>query len=298
VIVLREPECVVDGLTLPECPRWHDGVLYFSDVRAGRILRMGEGGVVQEIYASPDDFVSGLGFLSDGSLICVSQKRRQLLRIVGGRVIVYADLSGFCRFVLNDLAVTGDHAYVSQPGYDVWEGLPEGLPPATELIVVSPQGRARIAARGLKFPNGIAGSSDGRTLHVAETAAMRISSFSIIGAEGGLRKHRTHAVLPSGATPDGICLDSEGGVWAAAPFSAGWASFAPGPGVWRLASIGVATHVVPGRPGRRALACVFGGTDRSTLYVCTVADAQQDAARGHGRIERVALHEFQGAGVP
>ena len=29
-----------DGLTFPECPRWHDGALWFADVHAHKIMRM------------------------------------------------------------------------------------------------------------------------------------------------------------------------------------------------------------------------------------------------------------------
>ena len=30
---------IASGIVFPECPRWHDGALWFSDVLGGRILR-------------------------------------------------------------------------------------------------------------------------------------------------------------------------------------------------------------------------------------------------------------------
>ena len=116
--ILPLPTPLVEGLTLPECPRWREGALYFSDIQAGRVHRHRDGAT--ELVAEFDDFVGGLGFLPDGDLLCVLSKSRTLQRIAESGPSLHADLSGLCRFVLNDMVVRGGRAYVSQPGFDIW----------------------------------------------------------------------------------------------------------------------------------------------------------------------------------
>jgi sugar lactone lactonase YvrE len=247
------------------------------------------------VLATFDDFVGGLGFLPDGDLLCVLSKGRTLQRIGAGGVSLYADLSGLCRFVLNDMVVREGRAYVSQPGFDIWSTPMSGFPEPTDIIVVEAGGEPRIAASGLLSPNGMAVDPDGRTLYVAECTGLRIGAFDV-HLDGGLSGHRTFAQLPDGAIPDGICLDAEGAIWAAAPVVAE-PVMGQGPGVLRLTPDGQATHLVPVGEGRRALACALGGPDRRTLFICTVADFAQGFAPGSGRIEQVRV-DVAGAGIP
>jgi sugar lactone lactonase YvrE len=297
--VLSTPQVVVDGLNLPECPRWRDGALYFSDITRGRVYRLNANDETELLYQSPSDFVGGIGFTAEGDLIAVLSKQRQVARVGEDGAPPYADLTSVCRFVLNDMVVTDARAYVSQPGMNIWEEEAQGMPPATDLLVAEADGRVAIAASEMMSPNGMAVSPDGRTLYVAESTAMRISRFAIDPATGSLSDRAVFATLPDGGIPDGICLDSEGGVWAASPVAWTPTSFGAGPGVYRLTEGGVATHLVPVEKGRRALACAFGGEDRKSLFICTVPDFEGSAAgsAGQGRIERVSL-DFSGAGVP
>jgi sugar lactone lactonase YvrE len=193
------------------------------------------------------------------------------------------------------MVVHEGRAYVSQPGFDIWGAEMRGAPEPTDLILVDEQGSADVVASGLLSPNGMSISPDGATLYVAECTGLRVSAFDI-EAGGALSGQRTFAELPQGAIPDGICLDAEGAIWAAAPVAA-QPAMAAGPGVIRLAPDGAATHLAPMAEGRRALACVLGGPDRRTLFICTVADFAHGFAPGSGRIEQVRV-DVPGAGVP
>jgi sugar lactone lactonase YvrE len=296
---LPRPEIVVEGLSLPECPRWHEGALYFSDITAGRVYRLKPDDSAELLYESSTDYIGGLGFLDNGDLLAAASKQRQLLRIAEGKAEVFADLSAVCGYVLNDMIVVANRAYVSQPGYDVWTTSPDGMPDPTDLLFVSAEGDAAIAFSDMMSPNGVAVSPDGRTLYVAEATAMRVSCFTIDQASGALSNRRVFGVLPDGGLPDGICVDDQGAVWAAVPVAMTGTSVRSGPGVIRMIEGGQGTHVVPVEAGRRALACAFGGVDRKSLYICTVPEFHGSAAasEGQGRIERVSL-DFAGAGRP
>ncbi|ANI76981.1 MULTISPECIES: SMP-30/gluconolactonase/LRE family protein [Sphingobium] len=291
MILLSEPTVIVEGLNLPECPRWHDGALTFSDITAGRIYRLGMNDQAEIVHEEPDDFVGGLGFLANGDLLAVLSKQRKLLRIGPQGATEYADLTGLCRFVLNDMVVHGGRAYVSQPGFDIWTNEAHGMPDPTDIILVQPDGATKIAASDMMSPNGMAISPDGRTLYVAESTAMRITCFDIDPDSGALSNRRLFGALPQGGIPDGICLDNHGAVWSASPVAYSDGVVHSGLGVIRIAPSGDVTHCVSLAKGRRALACAIGGTNGGTLYICTVPEFEGPAAfsAAEGRLEKVSL---------
>jgi sugar lactone lactonase YvrE len=91
------------------------------------------------------------------------------------------------------------------------------------------------------------------------------------------------------AAPDGICLDAKGAVWAASP---------PTREVFRVHEGGQITARFSTAP-LRAYACMLGGEDRCTLFVCMAstshpADAAFDRTGCIGTI-RV---DVPGAGRP
>lgn len=293
--IITEPlEVIADGCTLTEGPRWRDGRLYFSDISGRRVCAVDDAGRMETI-ASFDDKCSGLGFLPNGDMLIVLMRTAKLMRLGKTGLSLHADLAPFADAEVNDMAVgpTG-RAYVGQLGFDYEKGEPRK---STSLIVIEPDGTASVAANEVWGPNGIALSADGRTLYTAESSAGCITAFDVDG-DGRLSSRRVFGRPPEGGVPDGICLDSEGGLWAGLPVS----SLQPGgasPGFVRLGADGQPTHKILSPPGRVAIACAFGGPDRRTLYLCTTSSihAAETVVQRGGRIERVRL-EFTGAGVP
>ena len=54
-----------------------------------------------------------------------------------------------------------------------------GEPQAAKLVLVTPDGEARVVAEDLKFPNGSVITPDGATLIIGETMGHRLTAFSI-----------------------------------------------------------------------------------------------------------------------
>src|SRR5579863_826623 len=197
-------ETVCSGLVFPECPRWHDGALYFSDMHDGIVWRLSDRGSakVLEIPAHP----GGLGWLPDGTLQVVSMLDQRVLRSTPGGLAPFADLSSFGVHIANDMVIDREgRAYVGNFGFDLNGG---ETPRPTVLLSVEREGKIRIAAEDLLFPNGAVITSDGKTLVVAETFANRLTAFDI-RPDGSLTNRRVFASL-GGLLPDGICLDVEG----------------------------------------------------------------------------------------
>lgn len=217
---------------------------------------------------------------------------RRLLRLKDGKLSEYADLSAFASFHCNDMVVDREgRAYVGNFGFALYE---EAFKPA-EIVLVSSEGEAKVAAGDMAFPNGSVITPDGKTLIVAETFAARLTAFDI-EEDGALSNRRVWAafddlgVLPfrddsvRRVAPDGICLDEEGGIWVASPGSE--------PGIFRVLEGGRITHRL--KLNNLPFACMLGGPDRRTLFALT--GRFRKLARD-GLIETMRV-DVPGAGLP
>jgi sugar lactone lactonase YvrE len=245
-------------LHFPECPRWHDGALWLSDMWDHTVYRFDADGTRHAVHRfSEDEDPGGLGWLPDGMMLVVGMLGRVLYRLERGAAVVHADLRARAPHQVNDMIVGPDgSAYVSQFGREMWDDdAPFG---PTVLIRVAPDGSVEVGADDLMVPNGVAIADDGKSLVVAESAGARLSRYSV--RDGLLSDHSVVPLTPAEdmqfVAPDGICLDAEGGIWAADPLARR---------VVHLSDDAIDGEIpVEDHP----LACVLGGDDRRTLYIC------------------------------
>jgi sugar lactone lactonase YvrE len=278
---------VLDGLAFPEGPRWHDGRLWFSDMHAHRVQALdpstGDVETIVEVPMRP----SGLGWRPDGTLLVVSMRDRRLLCSVDGTLATVADLSEAAPHDCNDMVVDASgNAYVGNFGFDLHD--PEADQRTTNLLLVTLEGEVRIVADDLFFPNGCVITPDGATLIVGESFGGRLTAFDI-DDDGGLSNRREWARV-RGSVPDGICLDDEGAIWMASPISNR---------VLRIAEGGEVLDEIRTSDERQPFACMLGGDDGRTLFVCTAFESEPESCRRHlaGRIE-VARVDVPHAGLP
>ena len=277
-------QVVASGLAFGEAPRWHDGALWWSDMHAGQVNRLADGAVqaVCELPMRP----SGLGWLPDGRLLVVSMTDKRVLRQEpDGSLVTHADLAGLVPRRLNDMTVDRQgRAYVGNFGFEL-DGVEAPAP--TVLVRVDADGSAHVVADDLLFPNGTVISADGLTLIIAETWGARLTAFDVHPG-GILSGRRVWAPMPDVAVPDGICLDAEGAIWAASPTTHECLRLREGGEV--LARIAT---------GRGAYACMLGGADRRTLFICT-ADSHDPERQARERNGRIEAHDVSvpGAGLP
>jgi sugar lactone lactonase YvrE len=280
-------DTVLDGLAFPEGPRWHEGRLWFSDMHADEVVAVTPSGV-RETIVHIENQPSGLGFLPDGRLLVVSMTDRRVLRRESdGTLVEHADLSSFASFHCNDMVVdAAGRAYVGNFGFDLHGGVTACT---TDLHMVSSSGVVTVAATDMAFPNGTVITPDGRTLIVGETQGGRLTAFEI-AADGSLSNRRVWAAVPDGSLPDGICLDAEGAIWSACPRTGR---------VFRIAEGGEVLAAVQVDAGQFAFACMLGGEDGQTLYVCASAASARGACRATRTARIMALRvDVPGAGLP
>lgn len=290
---------LISGLSFTECPRWRNGRLYVSDFYTHRVLVVATDGTAQTVAHVPQQ-PSGLGFLPDGRMLIVSMRDRKILRReADGSLVEHTDLSGLAPWYLNDMLVNRDgRAWVGNFGFDLMGGAPART---TVLICVEPDGTAQIVADELGFPNGVALTPDGGTLIVAESTMNRLSAFHV--TSGSLGERRTWAAFgdPPGLTdvgellqqvevaPDGICLDVEGAVWVADAMHSRVLRVAEGGRILEERK----TH------GVGAFACMLGGDDGRTLFVCVAPTFHEaEASANHRASILMTRVEVPHAGLP
>src|SRR5258708_20423001 len=173
---MRTLKVLLDGLAFPEGPRWHDGKFFFPDMHARQVIAVdtaGKSEVICEVPAQP----SGLGWLPDGRMLIVSMLDRKLLLLDRDGLKMVADISKLAPFHCNDMVVDANgRAYVGNFGFDLQAN---EKPRGTTLVMVAPDGLARIVAEELMFPNGAVIPPSCTALIVAEPFGRGLTPFCI-----------------------------------------------------------------------------------------------------------------------
>jgi sugar lactone lactonase YvrE len=282
---------VAAGFSFLECPRWHDGRLWVSDLYTSRVLSVDADASVRTEAELPGQ-PAGLGWLADGRLLIVSMRDRRLLRREpDGSLVEHADLSALTGGHLNDMLVDpAGRAYVGNFGFDLMGGGPLR---AANLVRADPEGTTTVVAEDLLFPNGMALLDEGRTLVVAESLANRLSAFTV-ATDGQLSDRRGWArfgdpphtdripeVLASVAVvPDGICAAPNGTVWVADAHNRRALRVAEGGRILAEVSTGELN----------VYACALGGPGLDTLFLCVAPSFLEHERRDSREAALLAAH--------
>jgi sugar lactone lactonase YvrE len=269
---------VVSGMSFTECPRWHDDRLWFVDFYTHTVHSVREDGSDLRTELEVPHQPSGLGWLPDGRLLVVSMRDATVLRREhDGTVVVHADVSSYVGGHPNDMVVDErGRAWLGNFGFDLMGGADVA---PTSLLRVDPDGTVSVVADDLWFPNGAVVTPDGSTLIVDETFGNRVSAFTIAddGSLGPRRDWARFADVPTASTlaevipalavaPDGCGLDAEGCLWVAD---------ATHGRVLRVREGGEVVDEV--HTGTGVFACMLGGSDGTTLFLCCAPDFDEHA---------------------
>lgn len=295
----RTIDTLGDGFAYLECPRWHEGRLWFVDFYTYRVYSTEADGSDIRLEAEVPQQPSGLGWLPDGRMLVVSMKDARLLRReVDGSLVVHADLADHVGGHPNDMVVDRDgRAFIGEFGFDLMGGASFRT---SNLLRVDPDGTVTTVADELYFPNGSV-ITDDNVLLVGETFGNRVTAFDIT-ENGDLVNRRVWAKfgeLP-GATemeallsdlavaPDGCCLDAEGALWIADALAGR---------VVRVTQGGEVIDQVDTPAG--VFACMLGGGDGRQLFMCVAPDFHEDARKNAREGLLLSTHvDVPRAGLP
>jgi sugar lactone lactonase YvrE len=320
----RTTSIILSGFGVPESLRWHEGALWFSDLAHGTVHRW-DGAQVETVLEVPGR-AGGLGWLPDGRLLVASMDGGVVYRLEpDGELAEHADLRRLVGGPVNDMLVDPQgRAYVGNFGFDYHAFVrehPNSLlyappgPPTTPIACLAADGTLLGTTEPTLFPNGCLLTSDGTTVVVAETLAMRLTAFPVrpggtlgpprpwaslispflwraVNHPGLLGRitRRVSALLDHPAiaarsaspiAPDGIAWDSDG--------ETVWIANALRGECVRVAEGGRVLDRV--RTSQHTLSCLVAGRDGRTLFAATVPtdDPVRAAELNGGRIELLHL---------
>jgi len=257
-VLVLQAEPVLDVKDqLGEGPLWHPGeqALYWVDIFGRRIhwLRPASG---QHKTFTTVERITALGWRALGGLVVTTDKEFAMWDTQTQRLVPLAapeSLADAVRF--NDGAVDPEGRF--------WAGtMNEEEPDAADgcLYRLDPDGCLHTMGTGFTIANGLGWSPDGTTLYFTDTSRRTIWAYDYEAASGVITNQRPFVRVPDGdGVPDGLTVDSEGGVW-----SAKW-------GGWK-----VTRYDPQGRIDREVhlatqnvTSCAFGGVDLDELYITT-----------------------------
>jgi gluconolactonase len=231
-------ERVAKGFVFTEGPMWHQGALWFSDLRGNKMYSLSADGKLRALLEKAGGLDSFTAGANGGSNAMVTDRDGTVLMMQHGvRRIVRLDAKlGMTPFLTayegkqfnspNDLVFSPDGAlYFTDPPYGLFN-------PATPDADLDKDARRAIAFNGvyrykdgkltavitdLKRPNGLTFSPDGKILYVANSENPSAYYRYDVKPDGSVGPRQLFADLSKqtgDGVPDGLKVDSLGNVWA------------------------------------------------------------------------------------
>jgi sugar lactone lactonase YvrE len=219
-IELDNVEVLGNGVIRPEGVMVRrDGMVFAADAR-GQIAKIDPSGSIS--------FYGDVGGMPNG--ICLDAKGNCIIANIGNGSVQSLALDGTHRVLMTE-AEGKAMPYPNFPYVDVkgrlwvtnstyrdhidvalWDPAPDGC------VVVIEQGRARIAAEGIYFANGVTLNADESRLYVAATTQRAVIQYDV-QSDGSLSSPQTYgpAPLPRMGHPDGVAFDEAGNLWVTLP---------------------------------------------------------------------------------
>lgn len=210
--------------------RWAEGPVYvpaarsflWSDIPNDRVLRWDETTGVVGVFRSPAGYANGRTLDREGRLVtCEHGKRRVTRTEHDGTLTILADRWRGRQFNSpNDVVVRSDGSvWFTDPSYGIdsdYEGFaaPREVDGCHVYRINPTTSACEAVAQDFERPNGLAFSLDESLLYVADTLRNHLRVFEV-GADGRLSGGDVLAECTAGSF-DGIRLDSQGRIWAAA----------------------------------------------------------------------------------
>ena len=178
------------------------------------------------------------------------------------------DVTGDLTLVRRLEAPEGDPVHLNDGAADPWGrfwvgSMADDAAPGRASLYRIHAGEVSTVLEGLTISNGLGWSPDRRTMYVADSGPGTITAFDL-DADGEMTGSRIFADfdVDREGTPDGLCVDVEGGVWVAVWGGYEVRHYAP-------------TGQLLGRvrvPTAQPASCALGGESGTTLYITTARE--------------------------
>src|ERR1043165_5108963 len=100
-----KPRVLLDGLTMVESPRWHDGRLWFPHWGTTEIIAVDLDGKAEIVGEKPPGLGHSIGWLPDGRLLVTGDRITRRER--DGATAVHADPSSISKYGWSEMTIDG-----------------------------------------------------------------------------------------------------------------------------------------------------------------------------------------------
>jgi sugar lactone lactonase YvrE len=265
---------------LGEGPFWDEETqtLYLADIVGRRILAYDAAGAERGAWTMPD-VVSTAVVRRDGGLLVTLRDGVYLFETGTGDLQRLASPDP-------DKSNRSNEARTDPQGR-LWFGTmqnnigPNGEPLPVDrstgtLSVVEPDGKSRIVLTGIGISNTLCWSPHGDRLYFADTVTRVINSYRFDADNADLSDRQIFSDLEGYGSPDGSAIDESGYLWNARWGGSCIIRFTPSGSVDRIVEV----------PVKQPTSCVFGGPDRTTLFVTS---ATHGLDKGSGGLDGATL---------
>lgn len=276
-----------DRLTIPlaehgEGPVWFadDGQLRFVDMLAGDIVTIDADGTLIERRSVGT--VAAACRPREGGGLVVAVERGFALLSSDGDLTTLPEVWSDPTVRMNDGACdTQGRFFCGSMAYDAAAG--RGALHRLEL-----DGTTTTVLDGVTISNGLVFSPDGSSAVFVDSMTQQVRRYHLPADDGRWLDYDVVVDIdPTVGTPDGLCVDVEGGIWVAL-----W----NGSAVHRYTAAGELTDIVT-LPVPQVTACALGGPDGRTLFITTSALGVGRAAQPAAGSVFTALVAVAGAPV-
>ena len=132
-------------------------------------------------------------------------------------------------------------------------------PGGGELLRIEPSGETSVVLSDVTISNGVGFAPDGTRAYYVDSARGAIEVFTLTDSGRWVDRRTLVAIDPEQGTPDGLWVDTEGGVWVA---------LHGGGAIHRYLPDGRLDEIVT-VPARQVTSCTFGGPRLQTLFITT-----------------------------
>jgi len=249
--------------TLGEGPVWcpRQQALYWVDIRQPTLRRLDPAGGRVESWQMPE-LVGSLALAEDDRVLVALSSELALFDLATG---AFERIARPQR-VLPDQRFN-DGKCDRQGRF--WVGSMNNITrdPEGVLYCLDPHGKLVEMLSGIRIPNSLAWSPDGRTMYFADSLLHTIHAYAFDPATGTQGAKRLFARTDPPAIPDGGTVDRDGYLWSAE--YDGWrlTRYAPDGRIDRVVEL----------PVQRPTSCMFGGPSLDILYVTTAKQRLSEA---------------------
>jgi sugar lactone lactonase YvrE len=232
-----------------EGPVWSErwGGLRWVDMLAGDVLSLAADGSVERRHVA--SVVAALRPRREGGAV-LGIERGFALEDAGDRITRLSELWADEQVRMNEGACDPDgRFYCGSMAYDKQPG-------AGTLYRLDPDRSVHVMLENVTVSNGLDWSPDGSLAYYNDTDTGRVDVFDY-ESDAGLSGRRPF--VETGARPDGLAVDAEGGVWVALSNASA---------VRRYTADGALDEVVE-LPVTKVTACTFGGPRLDQLFITT-----------------------------